>query len=145
MAPRDPAIYVIATTEGGTVRALDEARHRAASIASIFLIVPVVLPAGSSTVETTTKMNEFDAVAARAGVRMPYICVCRDPREALTAFPMAEATLIVGSDTPAEGDSTPEREFAIQLAREGHRVIFADAHGADPIAASDAPLLTSPS
>jgi hypothetical protein len=135
----EPAIYVIATTEGGTARALDEARLRTASIANIFLIVPVILPAGSSAVETATPMNEFDAVAARAGVRMPYICVCRHPREALTGFPIDDATLIVGCDAPGEPASTPERDFALQLAQEGHRVIFADAHGAGPVASADTP------
>jgi hypothetical protein len=141
----EPTVYVIATTEGGTARALDEARRRTASVASIFLIVPVILPAGGSTVETTTAMNEFDAVATRAGVRMPYICPCRHPREALSAFPIDDATLIVGSDAPGDPAATPERDLASQLAREGHRVIFADAAGAGPVASADAPAPVSPS
>lgn len=127
----DRAIYVIATTPDGTERALHEARQRAVAAAQIVLIVPAIVPDGSTSADTAHLIAEFGALAAQAGVRPPFVCVCRHAREVLTGFPMDGSTLIiVGGPSGSRSEPSPERDLARFLALDGHHVAFADL-GAD--------------
>jgi hypothetical protein len=129
MAPGTPdrAVYVIATTPEGTERALHEARLHATAAARIALIVPAVVPEGHTTADTADLMTEYGAIATRAGVRAPYVCVCRQPREVIAGFPTDGSTLIViGGPSGGPHGPSPERELASLLLREGHHVVFAE-------------------
>lgn len=59
----DPAIYVVATTPDGTVRALQVARQRAITAGQIALIVPAIVPDGRTTVDTAPLIREYGAIA----------------------------------------------------------------------------------
>jgi hypothetical protein len=123
--PADRVIYVIATTPEGTERALDEARPRANAAAQIVLIVPAVVPEGHTTADTARLIAECESLAARAGVRPPF--VCRQPRDVSAGFPRDESTLIiVGGPAGGRSRPSPERDLARRLVRDGHDVVFAD-------------------
>jgi hypothetical protein len=132
MAPEtlDRAVYVIATTPAGTAHALHEARQHATAAARIALIVPAIVPEGHATADTAATadlMTEYGAIAAHAGVRAPYVCVCRQPRDVIAGFPIDGSTLIViGGPSGGESGPSPERELASLLLGEGHHVVFAD-------------------
>jgi hypothetical protein len=133
MAPgtRDRAVYVIATTPEGTEQALHEARRHATAAARIALVVPAVVPEGGATADTANLMTAYGAIAARAGVGAPYVCVCRQPRDVIAEFPTDGSTLIViGGPTGGQSGPSPERELASLLLRDGHHVVFADVGGA---------------
>jgi hypothetical protein len=134
MAPGTPdrAVYIIATTPEGTERALHEARLHATAVARIALIVPAVVPEGHSTADTAGLMTEYGAIAARAGVGAPYVCVCRQPSDVIAGFPTDGSTLIViGGPSGGRSGPSPERELASLLLRDGHHVVFADVCGTE--------------
>ena len=129
MAPGTPdrAIYVIATTPEGTAHALHKARQHATALGRIALIVPAVVPEGHATADTADLMAEYGAIAARAGVRAPYVCVCRHPREVIAAFPIdGSALIVIGGPAGGRSRPSPERDLARRLVRDGHDVLFAD-------------------
>src|SRR5579863_1353487 len=132
MAPGTPhrAVFVIATTPAGTERALQEARMHATPPARITLVVPAVIPEGRTTADTDDLMTEYGAIAARGGIRAPYVCVCRHPREVIAEFPIDESTLIViGGASGDRSGPSPERALATLLLGDGHHVVFADVRG----------------
>jgi hypothetical protein len=129
----DPAIYVIATTPDGTARALQVARQRALTAERIALIVPAIVPDGRSTVDTAPLIREYGEIASRAGVRAPYVCVCRRPQDALAGFPTDDATVIIGGPTGGRSHPSPERDLAGLLVRNGRQVVFADLSSSEPI------------
>ena len=128
----DPAIYVIATTPDGTVRALQVARQRAITAAQIALIVPAIVSDGRTTVDTAPLIREYGEIACRAGVRAPYVCVCRRPEDALAGFPLDDATVIIGGPTGGRSHPSPERDLAGLLVRNGLQVVFADLSRSEP-------------
>jgi hypothetical protein len=135
MAPGTPdrAVYVIATTPEGTERALHEARLHATAPARITLVVPAVIPEGSTTADTADLMTEYGAIAARCGIRAPYVCVCLHPREVIAEFPIDGSTLIVvGGASEGRSGPSPERALATLLLGEGHDVVFAVVSRAEP-------------
>jgi hypothetical protein len=132
--PADRAIYVIATTPDGTERALHEARRRAHAAAQIVLIVPAIVPEGRATADTANLVTEFGALAARSGVRPPYVCVCRQPREVLAGFPLdGSALIIIGGPTGGRSRPSPERDLARHLVGDGYDVLFANVSRPEPV------------
>jgi hypothetical protein len=129
----DRAVFVIATTPEGTERALHAARLHATAPARITLIVPAVIPEGRTTADTADLMTEYGAIAARGGIRAPYVCICRHPREVIAGFPIDGSTLIViGGASGDRSGPSPERELARLLLGDGHHVVFAEVAEAEP-------------
>jgi hypothetical protein len=90
------------------------------------------VPDGSTSADTAHLVTEFGALAAHAGVRPPFVCVCRHAREVLRGFPIDGSTLIiVGGPSGSQNAPSPERDLAHFLALDGHQVEFADLGRAD--------------
>lgn len=127
----DRSVFVLATSEDGTQRALREARALAeAEQVPLVLVVPVVTPDGPvprDVSATHADVEHFRAMARTVGRSVSVRgCACREPKHVLGRLLVESATVVIGGRR-GRWRMTREERLARELSLEGHRVTFVDA------------------
>jgi hypothetical protein len=127
--PRDLAVYVVATTPGGTVAALEGARKFAAGFTlRVTLLVPYVVPyqlplerPADSLAFTAERFRQLvEPLAVDVLVR---VCICRPHSATLALLLPRDAVILVGGRY-RRWRATREQRLAKALARDGRLVLF---------------------
>lgn len=123
-------VFVLATTVGGTQRALRrgcvlaEARHT-----SLELLVPVVTPFGPVPPCVSPANPDVQTFRALADAIVPGVpvhpCSCREPHHVLGLRLVEHGTVVIGG-AHGRWRRTPEERTAHLLALDGHEVTFVD-------------------
>jgi hypothetical protein len=122
-------LQVVATTDEGTRRALDEATRLAnGSRVRVLLLVPHVVPvfrsAGNPT-EAVRITNRYRALAADLGANvLVRLCVCRRLDDVFRWMLGPRACVVIGGRHRWWWPTHAER-IAFRLKRRGHEVVFA--------------------
>ena len=124
-------IYVVATTEIGTRRALETASRRArVERAQLTLVAPHVVPFGAPLDRCGAEHNRcaehyralIEATQLDATVR---VCCCHESQHVFGRLLVTGADIVIGGPRGA-WRMTAEERLAEALARDGHRVVFTE-------------------
>jgi imidazolonepropionase-like amidohydrolase len=130
-AAADAVIHVFATSEQGTLAALQQAAAAATSRhAKVVVLVPTMvgygLPLRSSNDEVDALTASYRDLAARVGLDVAVrICPCRDAAHVSARLMLTGARIILGGRR-RHWPATAEQQLARQLACEGHHGTFVD-------------------
>ena len=121
-------VYVVATTDEGTRRALREAtRLTAEASARVVMLVPHVITFTAPEADAAGTMaltDRFRAIASEAGVPATVrVCLCRRSDDVWRSM-MPGARVIVGGRRRRWWPTAPER-LARRLRDNGHDVLYA--------------------
>jgi len=124
-------VYVVATTGEGTQCALLAAQRLAAGLdARIIILVPhvvsYVVPLESPNEDPTVLIDEYRALAARAGVDASVrLCLCRRPIDVFKTLLSERSTIVLGGHRGRWWPSAAQR-MAHELRREGYDIVFVE-------------------
>jgi hypothetical protein len=124
-------VHVLATTEQGTLAALQKAAVIARSLhAEVVILVPDIVPYGTpldrKRHDVAALTASYRDLALRVGLHASVrICPCRDVRH-ISGRLMLTGARIVLSGRHRRWRFTPEEQLARELTAEGQRVTFVD-------------------
>ncbi len=125
------AVYVVATSDAGTLAALTAARTLGSGLTrEITLIVPHVVPFGQALdrppVPVSFSIARFASLAAHVDADLSLsICICRPGHDRFDAVLPPHAVVLVGG-TRGRFRRTSEQKLVDRLAARGQRALLVD-------------------